>query len=134
MRPPQRQMNCLSGPVVSAALTPMVWIRTPIARAASAATSGDGLPVLLAPSVISTITLAFDGRSLSCVEAHRERGADRGAVGQHADVDPAEHPLEQVGVGRERRLQEGAAGEDHQAEQVALALAGEVGRAPGAPP
>jgi hypothetical protein len=66
VRPPQRQMNCLSGAVVSAALTPIVWIRTPIARAASAATSGDGLPVLFAPSVMRTTTLAFEGRSLSC--------------------------------------------------------------------
>ena len=116
-------MNRLSGPVVSAALTPIVWIRTPIARAASAATSGDGWPVLLAPSVMSTITLAVR-QILELGEAHRERRADRGAVGQHPDVDPPEHPLEEIGVGRERRLEKGAAGEDHQPEQVALAVGG----------
>ena len=50
---------------MSGALTPMVWIRTPIARAASAATKGPGDPVLLAPSVMSTMALARLGRSLS---------------------------------------------------------------------
>ena len=53
------------GTAIGTALTPIVWIRTPIARAASAATSGDGLPVLLAPSVMSTMALARLGRSLS---------------------------------------------------------------------
>ena len=123
---PWRQMNPSSSPLVSGALTPMVWIRTPMARAASAATKGPGDPVLFAPSVISTMALARLGQILELAEAERECGADAGAVGELADLHPAEHLAQQLGVGRERCLQEGAAGEDHQAEEVALAPPGEV--------
>ena len=103
-------------------------MRTPIARAASAATNGVGCPVLLAPSVIRTMTLASRRQVLELAEAHGERGADRGAVRQETDVDPAEHAVEKVGVGRERCLEEGAAGEDDKAQEVALAPRDEIGQ------
>ena len=80
--------------------------------------------MLLAPSVISTITLAFEGRSLSWARHIVSAVPIAVPSGSIPMSIRAEHPVQQVRVGSERRLQEGAAGEDHQSEQIALALAG----------
>ncbi len=45
---------------------------------------------------------------------------------QEADVHPLQQPVEQVQVRRERRLQEGLAGEDHQAHEITLPTAHEL--------
>ena len=64
---------------------------------------------------------------LELAQGERERGADGGAVGQESDVHPIEHLAEQVGIGGERRLEEGAAGEDHEADEIALTPPRELG-------
>ena len=119
-------MKPSSKPVVSGALTPMVWIRTPIARAASAATNGPGRAGVVGAVGDEDDRAGPAGQVLELAQRERERGADAGAVGELPDLHPLQHLAEQLGVGRERRLEERAAGEDDQAEEVALAPPGEV--------